>query len=161
MLRRVYAALGVADKRSFQMNPQRKSAVGAGSAVADPVSQVFKRGQRSLEWSGDRGGQVTGHPVPQHVSLNVRDGGILALHHVMPGAAVNVNVNEPRGQYHAGKIKLPRSAGYGTGRARGRGDDARVFNDDQRRVDSLRWRVETGGCDGSLHSIAFQKYKTT
>ena len=74
-------------------------------SVLDMTRQPLQGSQRFLDRCRDGRRNISRHPVPRQVSLQfgkaVGSGG----HYVVPGAPVDVNIKEARGQHGAGKLQ--------------------------------------------------------
>src|SRR5260370_31780347 len=146
------AALRVTDKRSFEMNAKRNGAISI-IGLCDRLSQILERLQDAFLRRGDGRRQIAGNTVLGHVALEGGERCAVSRHHVVPRAAMDMNVNEPRSQSEAGKIDLARAAGDLDCRARPNGDDAPIFNDHNRRVNPLSRCDKILRGDDSFHAL--------
>src|SRR5262249_2874849 len=153
LCRRMNATPGMADERSFEMDPQRARTSRVAVIVPDRFAKMFQRSQRLWQRSSHRGGQITRDAALKHTAFYRCERGRIQLHHIVAGAAVNMYVNEAGNKNLAGKIVMTR-----TGRDAvlftwaHRGDET-VF-DDQYRMFNSHCRGKKLGCrDCRLHKI--------
>jgi hypothetical protein len=112
----MHAAFRVADEWPFQVNANGRRAAWA-SPIGYGFSQMFQRLKNAVLGSGYGGWQVGCYSVPHQLALNFLKRRCIGFHYVMPGAAVNVDVNESGRQYQARKIQMTAAAGHFRGEA--------------------------------------------
>ncbi len=89
-------AFGVAEKRPFEMNTEGPSASAiAICGVLYCVAECVERAQRGVDWSCDGRRTVTSDAVRRDQPFDGGEIGVGSLHHVVSGAAVNMNVDHP------------------------------------------------------------------
>src|SRR5207247_11004265 len=86
------APLGMADEWPFQMNPQRHGAILMLIFLDHRAAKMIERVQKPVFRRGNGGWQVAGDASSCHRRFNSGKRRWFRFHHVMPGAAVNVDV---------------------------------------------------------------------
>src|SRR2546426_498222 len=121
------APLGMADEWPFQMNPQRHGAILILIFLGYRAAQMIERVQKPVFRRGNSGRQVAGDASSCHRRFNSGKRGWFSFHHVMPGAAMNVDVNESRRENHAWKIFMLGIGWQFSVLARGKSSNVAVF----------------------------------
>ena len=113
-------SLGVTEKRSFEMDAERTGArTVAVVGARDRLAERIERAQGCIDWRGHGRRTVTGNAVTRHKAFDRRQALVGALHHIVTGTAVNVNVNESRSENGVAEIDDTRAPGNGSSRRDG------------------------------------------
>ena len=135
------AALGVAEKRAFEMNAERARAHAVcRSRVIDGLGERIEGTQGYINGRGDSGRAVTGYTMAGHVPLDRGEACVGAFHDVVPSATVDVDVDETWGKYGVAKIDDLGISGSGHFGALTCGDDETVLDEECGIFDSFEWR---------------------
>src|SRR5215813_670154 len=87
VFRRMYAALGVADERSCQMNAERTGSPRA-SILRDCPAQMLQGAQDAVFGSCDRRWEIAGDSMPCHPGLYGGQSGIVGFHYIVTEATM-------------------------------------------------------------------------
>src|SRR5437016_5356888 len=147
----MHAPLRMAEEWSFQMNAKRMRASLSVVPARNPFAQMFKSPQDAVFGRGDGGGQITGDPVAGHVALDGRQRRRISFHHVVAGAAMHVDINETGCDNRVGEVKASCMQRYFHVLARINGENASLFDDNNRRVNALQGSEEAGSGNYGLH----------
>ena len=103
----MYAAPLVAEKRSFEVDAERRCCIAVAGSLSrfDGVGQARERGAGLVKRRGDGGGEVSGDAVGDEKLVQARQFGGRGAHDVEAGAAVHVDVDETGGQDCAGNVR--------------------------------------------------------
>ena len=111
----------------------------------DRIREPFQRAQNDVERSSDGCWIVARDTVTHQEFFKPSSARFVVLHDVVTGAAVHVNIDQPRRENVLSEIYALRATRYfrsGLGRDAG---DAPVFNNDQWALDAVERREESSG----------------
>ena len=108
VFRRMHSPALVAEKRSFEVNPQRTSLrriiVRRGTGCFDRVGQSFQRRTGRIERCRDGGRKISCNPVRRQELSQARQFGLRGPHRIHSCSAVDMNVNKARRQHCVAEI---------------------------------------------------------
>ena len=135
----------VADERTFKMNSQRPRPQLASRRLFrgfDCVRQPRQSGKCRIHRRGNGGGEIAADAVCRQQPLDWRQRIGSGFHHIVPAAAMNVDVNKTGRQYAVAKIHRAAVAGNFPLRPRGDFCNDPVFHQEQRLLDAVQWREQ-------------------
>ncbi len=133
------AALGMAEERTFEVDTERTSARAiAGGCIGNGTAQRIKRTQSFVDRSGHSGGAVASDTMLRHEALDGGEARVRALHHVMTGAAVNVDVDQSGGEHRIAEIDDASVGRNANLTAVANGGNRAVFDEQDRVIDDLQ-----------------------
>src|SRR5262249_12618455 len=139
VVRWMYAALGVADKRTLQMNAEWTRSPRA-CILRDCPAQMLQSAQDAFFWRSHGSGQVTRDPMLCHSTFYSCKCCIICFHHIVTGAPMDMDVDEARRQDQIRIVEVEGIKWKFAFNAGGDGGDLAVFDQNDREIDSFQRR---------------------
>lgn len=145
------AALEVREERSFEVNADGTGYRGVFCGAVDETGEAGERAECVVDGSGDsRGEKSAGAARGEEATDGVECGGC-GFHNVVAECAVDVDVEEGGREGCAGEVEdVGTGGGFSVG-ARGDGEDAAIFDDEDGVVEEVGAVPEFRGGDDRAH----------
>src|SRR3974390_3039413 len=100
------ATFGVAEEWALEVDTKGTRACAvAGLAAGNCFAECIERAERPVDGCSHRGGAVAGDAVFRDKAFEGNEARVGAFHHVVASAAVDVKVDEPRGENRVSEIQ--------------------------------------------------------
>ena len=151
IFRRMDSAPLVADERTFKMNSQRpRPQLAVPSDLFrgfDRIRQSRQSGKGRVNRRGNGGGEIAADTVCRQQPLDRRQRTGSGFHHIVPAAAMNMDVNKPGASMPSPKSTTRQLPGTFALRPRGNFCNDPIFHQYQRPLDAIQRREQQVGGD--------------